>query len=134
MVLAAWSSASGWMNSSSLPSSVRNATATSAPLAATSRSTSARSDGSDAHGAPAAIVIAMMPRTSVRLTSPPALSALPALRPRPQQELAHEAVELLGLLELRHVAAVVDDHFFRAGNRALQAIGSRRVGQLVVPA
>src|SRR5207248_1043337 len=49
-----------------------------------------------------------------------------------EKELADDAVEFVGLLDLRHVAAVVDDHFSRPGNRPLEAIGARRVGQLVV--
>src|SRR2546425_1996617 len=44
-------------------------------------------------------------------------------RPAAGEDVAYEAFELVGLLELRHVAAVVDDDFLRARNRPLETLG-----------
>src|SRR5262245_1520077 len=51
---------------------------------------------------------------------------------RVREKLPDQTIELLGLLELRHVAAIVDDDFAGAGDGLLQTIGSGGVGQLVV--
>src|SRR5437867_13103873 len=65
---------------------------------------------------------------------PPRPQSVFSLRARPaaDEELADDPVELVRALELRHVAAVVDDHLARAGNRPLEPIGAGWIRELVV--
>jgi hypothetical protein len=60
MVLAAWNASSGRMRSVSPPSSLRAATATKAPLAWISRSTSGRADSRAPGGPEAALATAAL--------------------------------------------------------------------------